>query len=106
MSDTANDFSKGSIVSNIMKLAVPMTMAQLINVLYNIIDRIYIGRIPENATLALTGLGLCLPIISMVIAFANLFGMGGLAHSRKNKGRGSRSISSITLIPTLIRWTV
>ena len=74
MSDTANDFSKGSIVSNIMKLAVPMTMAQLINVLYNIIDRIYIGRIPENATLALTGLGLCLPIISMVIALANLFG--------------------------------
>lgn len=40
MSDTVNDFSKGSIVSNIMKLAVPMTMAQLINVLYNIIDRI------------------------------------------------------------------
>ena len=75
MADTKNDFSKGNIVGNILKLAVPMTLAQLINVLYNIIDRIYIGRIPENSTLALTGLGLCLPIISIVIAFANLFGM-------------------------------
>ena len=72
-----NDFSKGSVISNILKLALPMTLAQLINVLYNIVDRVYIGMIPENATLSLTGLGLCLPIISMVIAFANLFGMGG-----------------------------
>lgn len=48
-----NDFSKGSIVQNIVRLAVPMTFAQLINVLYNIIDRMYIGRIPENATMAL-----------------------------------------------------
>lgn len=89
MSDTTNDFSKGSIVSNIMKLAVPMTLAQLINVLYNIIDRIYIGRISENATLALTGLGLCLPIISMVIAFANLFGMGGAPLCSIERGRGN-----------------
>lgn len=72
-----NDFSKGSVVGSILKLALPMTLAQLINVLYNIVDRIYIGMIPENATLSLTGLGLCLPIISIVIAFANLFGMGG-----------------------------
>lgn len=84
-----NDFSQGSIVKNILKLAVPMTFAQLINVLYNIIDRIYIGRIPENATLALTGLGLCLPIISMVIAFANLFGMGGAPLCSIERGRGN-----------------
>ena len=45
-SNTQNDFSKGSIVKNIMNLAIPMTLAQLINVLYNIVDRIYIGRIP------------------------------------------------------------
>ena len=43
-SNTQNDFSKGSIVKNIMNLAIPMTLAQLINVLYNIVDRIYIGR--------------------------------------------------------------
>ena len=56
-----NDFSQGSIVKNILSLALPMTLAQLINVLYNIVDRIYIGRIPDHATLSLTGLGLCLP---------------------------------------------
>lgn len=89
MADTKNDFSKGNIVGNILKLAVPMTLAQLINVLYNIIDRIYIGRIPENSTLALTGLGLCLPIISIVIAFANLFGMGGAPLCSIERGRGN-----------------
>ena len=51
-----------------MKLAVPMTLAQLINVLYNIVDRIYIGIDTGECTLSLTGLGLCLPIISIVIA--------------------------------------
>lgn len=60
-----------------MNLAILMTLAQLINVLYNIVDRIYIGRIPDHATLSLTGIGLSLPIITLVIAFANLFGMGG-----------------------------
>lgn len=83
-----HDFSKGSVVGNIMTLAVPMTLAQLINVLYNIVDRIYIGRIPEHATLSLTGLGLCLPMISMVIAFANLFGMGGAPLCSIERGRG------------------
>lgn len=60
-----------------MNLAVPMTVAQIINVLYNIVDRIYIGHIPGAATDALTGVGLALPIITMISAFANLFGMGG-----------------------------
>ena len=72
-----NDFSKGSVVQHILKLAIPMTLAQFINVLYNIVDRIYIGQLPEDATLALTGLGITLPIITLITAFANLFGMGG-----------------------------
>lgn len=84
-----NDFSKGSIVKNILGLAVPMTLAQLINVLYNIVDRIYIGRIPEHATLSLTGIGLSLPMITMVIAFANLFGMGGAPLCSIERGRGN-----------------
>lgn len=71
------DFSKGSIKKNIMRLAMPMTLAQLINVLYNIVDRIYIGRMDGGNSLALTGVGVCLPIISLIIAFANLVGMGG-----------------------------
>ena len=77
MGNRKNDFTQGSIAKNIIHLALPMTLAQLINVLYNIVDRFYIGRIPENATLAMSGLGLSLPIITIVIAFANLFGMGG-----------------------------
>ncbi|RHT55343.1 MATE family efflux transporter [Clostridium sp. AM29-11AC] len=84
-----NDFSKGSVVKNILGLAVPMTLAQLINVLYNIVDRIYIGRIPEHATLFLTGIGLSLPMITMVIAFANLFGMGGAPLCSIERGRGN-----------------
>lgn len=89
MAGEKNDFSKGSIVGNIINLAIPMTLAQLINVLYNIVDRIYIGRIPEHATLSLTGLGLCLPVISIVIAFANLFGMGGSPLCSIERGRGN-----------------
>lgn len=85
-----HDFSEGSVIRNIMKLALPMTLAQLINVLYNIVDRIYIGMIPDHATLSLTGLGLCLPIISMVIAFANLFGMGGAPLCSIERGRGNK----------------
>ena len=76
-SGNANDFSKGSIARNIMDLAVPMTLAQLINVMYSIVDRIYIGHLPQASAQALTGIGLCLPIITIITAFANLFGMGG-----------------------------
>lgn len=71
------DFSKGNVKKNILRLAMPMTLAQLINVLYNIVDRIYIGRMEGGKSLALTGVGVCLPIISIIIAFANLIGMGG-----------------------------
>lgn len=75
--ENANDFSKGSIARNILSLALPMTVAQLINVMYSIVDRIYIGHIPHASAQALTGIGLCLPVITMITAFANLFGMGG-----------------------------
>lgn len=83
-----HDFSKGSVLSHMMRLAVPMTAAQLINVLYNIVDRIYIGRIPEHATRALTGLGVCFPIITIVIAFANLVGSGGAPLFSIERGKG------------------
>ena len=71
------DFSKGNVKKNILRLAMPMTLAQLINVLYNIVDRIYIGRMQGGESLALTGVGVCLPVVSIIIAFANLVGMGG-----------------------------
>ena len=67
-------------------MAVPMTVAQLINILYNVVDRMYLGRLPGH--LALTGLGLCLPIISILMGFANLCGMGGAPLCSICRGRG------------------
>lgn len=89
MNAVKNDFSKGSVAGNILSMALPMTLAQIINVLYNVVDRIYIGYIPEHATLSLTGLGVCLPVITAVIAFANLFGMGGAPLCSIERGKGN-----------------
>lgn len=88
MLERKNDFTKGSMRGNIMRLAVPMIMAQLINVLYSVVDRIYIGHLPNASTLALTGLGLTFPIIMAVTAFANLFGMGGAPLCSIARGKG------------------
>ena len=71
------DFSKGSIMRILLRLAIPLTLAQLINVLYNVVDRIYIGRLGGDSIDALTGVGVCLPMITIIIAFANLVGTGG-----------------------------
>lgn len=86
---TKNDFSKGSIAAHMLRIALPMTLAQLINVLYNIVDRIFIGRIPEDATNALTGMGVAFPICTITIAFANLVGMGGAPLFSIERGRGN-----------------
>ena len=61
----------------LFKLAIPTVIAQLINMLYNIVDRIYIGHIPEVGDLALTGVGVCMPVIMIVSAFAALVSSGG-----------------------------
>ena len=70
-------------------MAVPMTLAQLVSILYNLVDRMYIGHIDGAGTLALTGLGLCLPVISVVIAFARLSGMGGGPLCSIERGKGN-----------------
>ena len=82
-----SDFSKGSVSANILSLALPLTVAQLINVLYNVVDR-YIGHIPGASSAALTGVGVTFPILSIVIAFANLFGTGGAPLFSIARGRG------------------
>jgi Na+-driven multidrug efflux pump len=66
-----------------------MTLAQLINILYNVVDRIYIGHIPNASTQALTGVGLALPVITIVTAFANLFGLGGAPLFSMARGAGN-----------------
>lgn len=70
------DFSKGNILTTMLKLAIPITLAQLVNVLYNIIDRIFIGNLPVDSNNALTGLGVAFPICTIVMAFSNLISTG------------------------------
>ena len=89
MATKQNNFAEGKMSINILKIALPMTLAQLINLLYNIVDRIYIGQIPGTATLALTGVGLTFPIITMISAFANFFGMGGAPLTSIERGSGN-----------------
>lgn len=92
-----NDFSKGSVIGNIMRIAIPMMVAQFINVLYNVVDRIYIGRMGADATNALTGLGVCLPLITVVMAFANLISSGGAPLFSIARGRGDERETKLLL---------
>ena len=71
------DFENGTITGNILGAGLPMLVAQLLNLLYNVVDRIYIARIPGEGTAALGAVGLCFPLIVIITAFANLFGSGG-----------------------------
>lgn len=71
------DFDNGKITSNILNAAVPMLVAQILSLLYNIVDRIYIARILHVGTAALGAVGLCVPLIIMITAFSNLLGCGG-----------------------------
>ena len=89
MRESKNDFTKGSVASNILRMAIPMTIAQIVNVLYNIVDRMYIGRLPDEGMVALTGLGLTFPVISIVTAFANLCGSGGAPLCSIARGEGN-----------------
>ena len=72
-----NDFSSGSVSRRIISQAVPLTLAQITALLYNIVDRIYIGHLPGADSMALTGLGLTFPIVTLVGAFTALFSSGG-----------------------------
>ena len=71
------DFENGTITGNILGAGLPMLVAQLLNLLYNVVDRIYIARIPGEGTAALGAVGLYFPLIVIITAFANLFGSGG-----------------------------
>ena len=75
-------------------MALPMTMAQLVSVLYNVVDRMYLGRLPGH--LALTGLGLCLPLISIVMGFANLCG-GGAPLCSIYRGKGDNKEAELIM---------
>lgn len=67
------DFEHGTVTGNILGAALPMLVAQILSLLYNIVDRVYIARIPEVGTAALGAVGLCFPLIVIITAFSNLF---------------------------------
>ncbi|MDO5439209.1 MAG: MATE family efflux transporter [Erysipelotrichaceae bacterium] len=77
MSKKQNDFGSGSIPKVILSQSLPLMLAQLVHLLYNVIDRIYIGHLPEIGSLALTGVGLSFPITTLIMAFTSLFAYGG-----------------------------
>lgn len=85
-----NDFSQGSVARCILSMALPMTLAQLVNILYSVVDRMYIGHIPGSGQLELAGLGLSMPIISIIMGFANLCGVGGGSLCSIHRGRGEQ----------------
>lgn len=108
------DFENGKITDNILKAALPMLVAQILNLLYNIVDRIYIARIPKIGTTALGAVGLCFPIIVIITAFSNLFGSGGAPLFSISRGKGDRlaacqimntSFSMLTLCSIILMLT-
>lgn len=72
-----SDFSQGKIWKNIMAQSLPLMVAQLVQLLYNVVDRIYIGHLPETGSIALTGIGLAFPLTTLIAAVTCLFSMGG-----------------------------
>lgn len=96
--DNGKDFLATEPVGRLLfRLALPTVVAQLINMLYNIVDRIYIGHIPVTGDLALTGLGVCLPLIMIVSAFAALVSNGGAPRASIFMGAGDKLSAEKTL---------
>ncbi len=87
-SNQQNNFSEGPVWKCILAQAVPLTVAQLVQLLYNVVDRIYLGHLGNESSLALTGVGLTFPIITLIMAFAALFGMGGVPLFGMARGSG------------------
>lgn len=94
-----NDFSQGKVWKNIVVQAIPLILAQLVQLLYNVVDRIYIGHLPETNSMALTGIGLVFPLTSLIAAFTNLFGTGGaplfaIARGAKQEERAEKILGN------------
>lgn len=90
MNNDKEFLAKEPIGRLLVKLAVPTVAAQMINMLYNIVDRIYIGHIPGSGSMALTGVGVCMPLIMIISAFAALVGNGGAPRASILMGKGDK----------------
>ena len=89
------DFGNGKTLTNILATALPMFVAQTLNLLYNIVDRIFIARIPGIGTAALGAVGMCFPIVILITAFTNMFGSGGAPLFSISRGAGNRKEASL-----------
>ena len=85
-----NDLGRDNVLQLVLKLAIPSMIAQFVNVAYGIVDRIYIGNIPEIGALALAGVGVCGPIMTLISSFSSLVGLGGAPLMAMRMGEGNR----------------
>ena len=101
-----NDFSKGKVWKIILNQAIPLTVAQAVQVLYNVVDRIYLGHLPGASGLALTGVGLIFPMVALITAFCSLFFTGGMPLCAIARGAGetdrAEKIMNVTFSMLLI----
>lgn len=88
MGGNQTDFSKGPVWKCIVAQAIPLTIAQLVQLLYNVVDRVYLGHMGGGDSLPLTGVGLTFPVVTLIMAFTALFGMGGTPLFAMARGRG------------------
>ena len=105
--------ANGPILKTMLTLGIPVFIAQFINILYNVVDRMYIGHIPETGAMALTGVGVCFPILTLIMAFSSLIGAGGaplagIAFGKGNKdkaekilGNSATALFALSIILTL-----
>ena len=84
------DFSGNDTKKNVAGAVIPLLVADILALLYSVVDRIYIGRAPDAGTAGLGGIGLCFPFIMMVTAFTNLYGQGGSPLCAMARGKGDR----------------
>ena len=86
--DISNQLANAPVWSLIVKLSIPAILAQIVNLLYNLVDRIYIGHMEDVGTMAITGLGLCFPVLSLISAFTMLVAQGGAPRAAIEMGKG------------------
>ena len=103
----STDFSKGKVWQNIVAQAIPLILAQMVQLLYNVVDRIYIGHLPGADSMALTGIGLVFPLTTLIAAFTFLFGTGGtplfsIARGAKQEERAGKILGNTF---SLLLWT-
>ena len=101
------NFGEGKISSLILSQAIPLTLAQMVQVIYNVVDRMYIGHLPGDETgAALTGVGVTFPVITLIAAFTNLFSTGGTPLCSIARGKGdedrAKRIEALTLTMQIV----